>query len=88
MHDKAPAHKTLILKDFLENEAIDSLPWPAISLNPIKHVQTHLEYQLTRWECRNSYYLCETLKEKWNELTPEFILGLTTSIQKNNTGRI
>ena len=84
MHDNTLDHKPRVATHLLDNEGIDCLPWPAVSpdMNPIEHAWAHMKYQLTKREkCRNSD-LFETLTEMWNELTPNFIFSLTTSMRK------
>ena len=44
MNDNGRPHRTCIVKDYLQQEAIELLPWPAMSLdmNPIEHLWDYL----------------------------------------------
>ena len=56
MHDNAPPTRANMTKDFLANEGIQVLPWPAVSpdLNPIENVWAQLRTGLTRYPTSHS----------------------------------
>ena len=44
-HDNAPPHRARVVQDFLQQQQIDKLPWPAYSpdCNPIEHAWDALD---------------------------------------------
>ena len=70
---------------FLEREGVNTMLWTTISpdMNPIEHVWAHVKQKMRK---REHYHKAddffETLILVWNQITPEFILSLSTSMRR------
>ena len=85
IHDKALPHKTHVTTNFLDNHNVNVMQWPAVSpdINTIENVWSYLKMKLRQRETsRNSDQLYETLRELWDELTPNYISSLTHSMRR------
>jgi transposase len=69
MDDNARPHRGRIVKYYLRHEAIETLPWPAMSpdMNPIEHVWDYLGRRLNERNprCENIQELRDALVEEW-----------------------
>ena len=76
--DNARPHVAHIVRDFLQNNHIDVLPWPAVSpdCNPIEHAWDYIGRRLRRRQPqpRNVQELSVTLREEWNRF-PRYLLN-------------
>lgn len=72
MHDNARPHVARIVTNWLTNEGIDVLPWPAQSpdLNPIEHMWDMLQRRLTplMGNIHNAFRFRELLTTEWARL--------------------
>ncbi|KFM77065.1 Transposable element Tc1 transposase, partial [Stegodyphus mimosarum] len=84
MDDNAPCHRVVLVDDFLEEENIQCMSWPANSpdLNPIEHVWDMLGIQIAALLHPPSSVteLKRTLHEAWNRLSPQLIHHLIASM--------
>lgn len=84
MHDNAPCHTARLVKDFLVQENVSVLPWPAQSpdLNPIENLWAIIKRKLasefptpkTRSE------LIANVTTIWNGISPELCIKLSYSM--------
>lgn len=86
MDDNARPHRARAVIDFLQQEAVTTLPWPARSpdLNPIEHVWDFLGIRVRRREppVQNLHELEQALHEEWNRLPQRQIQRLVQSMRR------
>lgn len=74
MDDNARPHRARIVQDYLQQEQIQRLPWPAMSpdMNPIEHVWDYLGRKLNARnpKCQNIQELRNALVQEW-QLYPQ-----------------
>lgn len=68
-HDNAPIHRARATTQWLRNNNINTMEWPALSpdMNPIEHVWGVLSKGIQRLEVNNSNELFAALRNCWNE---------------------
>ena len=75
--DNARPHRARVVRDFIETEAIDTLPWPAMSpdMNPIEHVWDFIGRKVNQRNprCQNVRELEVALVEEWQRF-PQYRL--------------
>ena len=71
MDDNARPHRARIAQDYLQQEAIELLPWPAMSpdMNPIEHVWDYLGQKVNARtpKCQNIQELRTALVQEWQQ---------------------
>lgn len=84
MHDNARPHTARLVREFLETENINVLPWPAQSpdLNPIEHIWDSMGRRLfnqqRQFQTREQLFNC--LIDLWNTTEQEEIDNLISSM--------
>lgn len=88
--DNAPAHRSWMTSQLLEDMDVRILPWPARSpdLNPIEHVWDILGRRMQHHACQNLNQLFEALKEEWHSIPQEDLDGLIWSMPRRVGGVI
>lgn len=85
-HDNDPKHKAKATQQYLDDQAIEVLPWPAQSadLNPIEHVWNYLKVQIGRREKRPTsvHELWLIVLEEWELIPTDYIQKLYESMPK------
>jgi transposase len=71
MDDNARPHRARIAQDYLQQEAIELLPWPAMSpdMNPIEHLWDYLGRKVNARtpKCQNIQELRTALVQEWQQ---------------------
>ena len=82
--DNAPAHKSWMVSQMLEDLNISVLPWPACSpdLNPIEHVWDILGRRMQQRACGSLNELFSALQEEWDAIPQEDLDHLITSVPR------
>ena len=80
----APCHTAKAVKNYLFNNQIDTLDWPANSpdLNIIENIWHTLKRKIRKTPIRNKPELIHKTKKVWNEeITPHYINKLINSMK-------
>jgi hypothetical protein len=76
-HDNAPAHRARLVNDFLAQQEVNQLDWPAMSpdMNPIEHIWAHISKEINDVEPSpaNLQELRDTLVIIWNAIPQQLI---------------
>lgn len=84
--DNAPVHRAKIVKQWMENNSIINIPWPAQSpdLNPIEHLWDVLERKVRKHNPhpKNLTELMAVLEEEWYKIEPEILQNLVESMPR------
>ena len=83
-HDNAPPHRARRIQQYLEQEAVQQLPWPAVSpdLNPIEHAWSALGRAVRKGPIRptNLRELEDALVQQWVALRQRDLNELIESV--------
>jgi transposase len=75
MDDNARPHRARIVRQFLQQEAVQTIPWPAMSpdMNPIEHVWDFIGRQINQRnpKCQNSDELRTAILQEWQQFPQE-----------------
>lgn len=86
MHDNAPAHRARRVQEYLQEQEIEQLPWPAYSpdLNPIEHSWDALDRAVRkrRIQPTNLRQLEDMLVEEWTNLSQRDLNKLIESVPR------
>jgi len=84
--DNARPHVARVVREFLEENEVYALPWPANSpdLNPIEHVWDEMERRLRRLprQPTSLQELRVSLVQVWQEIPQTFLANLTSSMRR------
>jgi transposase len=82
--DNAPAHRSWVTSQFLEDVGANVLPWPARSpdLNPIEHVWDILGRRMQQRDCQGLNQLFDALREEWHAIPQEDLDNLISSMPR------
>ena len=85
-HDNDPKHTAKATKQYLDDQQMEVLPWPAQSadLNPIEQVWHYLKVQIGRQDTRPTsiHQLWEFVLEEWELIPLEYIQRLYESMPR------
>ena len=79
-----PSTRPFICRNYLVNQGMRSLFWPAQSpdLNPMENLWSELDRRLRKRKCNTEEELFELLKTAWNYLDAEYLQSLIASMPK------
>ncbi len=84
--DNAPVHRARVVKEWMEENEITNILWPAQSpdLNPIEHLWDVLKRKVRKHKphSKNLNELMVVLEEKWYEIEPEILENLVESMPR------
>lgn len=84
MHDNDPKHTARTVKNFLVEESVDLLPWPAQSpdLNPIENLWNDVEAGVRLKNPKNLLELWEAIQSSWNSIPSSRCKALVESVPR------
>jgi transposase len=75
MDDNARPHRARILQQFLQQEAVQTIPWPAMSpdMNPIEHACDFIDRKINQRnpKCQNIDELRTAILQEWQQFPQE-----------------
>jgi len=84
--DNAPVHCAKIVKQWMQNNSVKNIPWPAQSpdLNPIEHLWDVLERKVRKHDPhpKNLTELMAVLEEEWYKIEPVVLENLVDSMPR------
>lgn len=82
--DNDPKHTSVICRNYLRNQNIRTLNWPAQSpdLNPIENLWSELDRRMRKRRCNSEEELFEEVKRNWYLLDAEYLQKLISSMPK------
>ena len=88
-HDNARPHTAIVTRDFLTNNHINTLPWPALSpdLNPIEHLWDRIDRDVRNQivQPRTPHQLAQAVMNAWNQVPQMDIRRLVLSMRRRCT---
>ena len=89
MDDNARPHRTRIVQHFLQQEAVQTIPWPAMSLdmNPIEHVWDFIGRKIYQRnpKCQNIDELRTAISQEWQQFPQQRLSCLVRSMTRRVT---
>ena len=89
MDDNAMPHRARIVQHFLQQEAVQTIPWPAMSpdMNPMEHVWDFIGRKINQRnpKCQNIDELRTTILQEWQQFPQERIRRLVRSMTRRVT---
>jgi transposase len=86
MDDNARPYRARIVNQYKQQEAIDTIPWPAMSpdMNPIEHVCDYIGQRLNHRnpQCQNLAELRTAMVEEWQNLLQYKLRRLVHSMER------
>ena len=89
MDDNARPHRARIVQHFLQQEAVQTIPWPAMSpdMNPIEHVWDFIGRKIYQRnpKCQNIDELRTAILQEWQQFSQERLRRLVRSMTRRVT---
>jgi hypothetical protein len=86
MDDNAMPHRAWIVQHFLQQEAVQTIPWPAMSpgINPIEHVWDFIGRKINQRnpKCQNIDELRTVILQEWQQFPQERLRRLVRSMTR------
>ena len=90
MDDNAKPHRARIVQHYLQQEAVQTIPWPAMSpdMNPIEHVWDFIGRKINQRnpKCQNIDELRTAILQEWQQFLQERLRRLVRSMTRRVTG--
>lgn len=82
MHDNDPKHTSKLIKDWLKEKKIETMPWPPYSpdFNPIENLWDELERRVKKHQPKNKQELESLLKQEWYQIELPVLQKLVESV--------
>ena len=82
--DNDPKHTSVLCRNYLSNQNIRQLNWPAQSpdLNPIENLWSELDRRMRKRKCNNEDELFEEVLRCWQALDVEYLRKLISSMPR------
>ena len=89
MDDNARPHRARIVQHYLQQEAVQTIPWPAMSadMNPIEQVWDFIgrKFNQRNPKCQNMDELRTAILQEWQQFPQERLRRLVRSMTKRVT---
>jgi hypothetical protein len=89
MDDNAKPHRARIVQHFLQQQAVQTIPWPAMSpdMNPIEHVWDFIGRKINQRnpKCQNIDELRSAILQEWQQFHQERLRHLVQSMTRRVT---
>ena len=89
MDDNARPHRARIVQHFLQQEAVQTIPWPAMSpdMNPIEYVWDFIDRKINQRnpKCQNIDELRTGILQEWQQFPQERLRRLVRSMTRRVT---
>ena len=89
MDDNARPHRAQIVQHFLQQEAVQTIPWPAMSpeMNPIEHAWDFIGRKIKQRNprCQNIDELRTTILQEWQQFPQERLRRLVRCMTRRVT---
>jgi transposase len=89
MEDNARPHRARIVQHFLQQEAVQTIPWPAMSpdINPMEHVCDFIGRKINQRnpKCQNIDKLRNAILQEWQQFPQERLRRLVRSMTRRVT---
>jgi hypothetical protein len=89
MEDNARPHSARIVQHFLQQEAVQTIPWPAMSpdINPMEHVCDFIGRKINQRnpKCQNIDKLRNAILQEWQQFPQERLRRLVRSMTRRVT---
>ena len=85
LHDGAPCHRSRLVKEFLREKNVRTIPWPGNSpdLNPIENAWNIMKNQLAEFRPSNKAEMIRRIKQIWvRQMSPEYFRKLAESMPR------
>jgi hypothetical protein len=86
MDDNARPHRARICTTFLQQEAVQTIPWPAMSpdMNPLEHVWDYIGRKINQrnLKCQNIDELRTAISQEWQQFPQERLRRLVRSMTR------
>jgi transposase len=92
MDDNARLHRDRIVQHFLQQEAVQTIPWPAMSpdMNPIEHVWDFIGRKINQRNPKCQYIdeLRTAILQEWQQFPQERLRRLVRSMMRRVTPQL
>jgi transposase len=89
MDDNARQHRARIVQHFIQQEAVQKIPWLAVSpdMNPIEHVWNFICRKINQRnpKCHNCYELRTAILQEWQQFPQNRLRRLVRSMTRHVT---